>query len=430
LNIFWLSYKNLTGRPLSAAISLLLIALGAGLISLLLQLNERVEKQFEKNVGGIDMVVGAKGSPMQLILASVLQVEDPTGNIAYAEALGLMKNPMVKMAVPVSFGDNYKGWRIVGTSPEYLTIYAAKISQGVIFSSSMDVIIGAQVASLAELKLGDSFQSSHGLSEQEDDIHEKEYTVVGILESSGTVVDQLILTGLESVWDVHDHKEEHDQAEQDHAEHDHAEHNESEAHNDHEGHDHEAEHTQLEDNSDREITALLLQFRSAIGTLTMSRVVNEGTSMQAAVPAFEISKLYDNLGIGMDTIRALAWIIIIVAGISIFASLYQTLQDRKYEIAVMRSMGAGVSKIFGMVILEALFLGLIGYIIGILLSRIALWVVASKVASNLHYKLDGQAMLPAEQGLLLAVLATCFIAALIPAIRTIKMDVSETLLEA
>jgi putative ABC transport system permease protein len=230
MNLIRLSWKNITFKPLNSLLSILLFALGIGLISLLLLLQKQLQENFENNLAGVDLVVGAKGSPLQLILCSMYHVDAPTGNISLAEARPFLnpKHPIVEEAIPLSLGDNYRDYRIVGTTQNILDWYGAAIATGEVWQRNFEVTIGAQVASDLEMQIGSEFNSSHGMvtSEEIDHSHDQTFTVVGILKPTGTVIDQLILTTPQSFWLVHDHEEEEEVAE-------------TEEDHDHEGHDHE-----------------------------------------------------------------------------------------------------------------------------------------------------------------------------------------------
>ncbi|MEL6863987.1 MAG: ABC transporter permease, partial [Bacteroidota bacterium] len=225
MNLLKLSWKNLLYSPWSLLLSLILFALGTGLVSLLLLLNTQIQEKFEKNLADIDLVIGAKGSPMQLILCNMYHVDNPTGNISLEEARPFLnpKHPLIRLAVPLSLGDSYRSHRIVGTTPELVdSIYEGRIAEGKRWANDYEVNIGAAVAEATQLKIGDQFYSSHGFADDGINVHDhgQQFKVVGILEPSGSVLDQLILTTPRTVWLVHDH-EEHDHKGEDHEGHDH-----------------------------------------------------------------------------------------------------------------------------------------------------------------------------------------------------------------
>ncbi|MEM9819568.1 MAG: ABC transporter permease, partial [Bacteroidota bacterium] len=214
MNSLKLSWKNQVNKPLSMLLSLILFALGVGLISILLILNQQVQEKFTKNLAGIDLVIGAKGSPLQLILCNMYHIDAPTGNIPIKSARPFLnpQHPLIKLAVPLSLGDSHESFRIVGTIHEYVdSIFGGQLSQGKLWENDFEVTVGATVADQLGLQLGDRFYSSHGFQNDGINIHDhgEGFKVVGILQAHGSVLDQLILTNTASIWKVHDH-EEHD----------------------------------------------------------------------------------------------------------------------------------------------------------------------------------------------------------------------------
>ncbi len=427
-----LAWKNLTSKPLSMLLSVLLFALGVGLISLLLILNKQLQEKFDKNLAGVDLVIGAKGSPLQLILSSMYHVDNPTGNIPIKEVRPFLnpKHPLIKTAIPLSGGDSYRGFRIIGTTHEILNLYEGAIGEGKKWEKNLDAVIGASVAEKTGLKVGSRFKSAHGLIDVEEliDMHrdDADFVVTGILKPSGSVLDQLILTNTQSIWYVHDT---HDHGDGNHEEHDHA--HEGHDHNhDHDGHHHPpVEPTKaLRDEIDKDITALLIKFKGRNAqTLNMPRSINENTDLLAASPAYELNRLYDLMGSGELLLRYIAFIIIIVSGLSIFIALYNSLKERRYELALMRVMGASRAKLFFLIILEGILLAIIGYILGIVLSHIAMSLLAGYMESSYRYTFSGWIFLKEEIYLLIAALGIGFLAAILPAFQAFKTDISTTL---
>ncbi len=463
MNLFKLSWKNLINNPLSMTLSLVLFALGVGLISLLLILNKQLEDQFEKNLAGINLVVGAKGSPLQLILSSMYHIDSPTGNIPIKSAKALMnpKHPLIGQAIPLSMGDSHQGYRIIGSTYDLFGLYNGEIGAGKLWSKDMEVTIGATVADKLGLGVGDGFYSSHGLIIDDNLVHDDapQFKVAGIFKPTGSVLDQLILTNTQSIWKVHDsHAHEEGESEEGHAEDDHEGHDHEESqqsavgstqddnhdHDDHEGHDHsnhdDHDHAaadtpkvaptneSLITNADQSITSLLIKFKSNnYRTLNMQRNINENTDMQAATPAFEINRLYSMMGTGTDALQMLAYVIVFVSGLSIFISLFSSLRERKYELALMRVMGSSPTKIFALIVLEGLILAVLGYLIGIALSHIGMEVLAKYMSDAYRYSFSGALFLKEEIYLLFGALGIGFIAAIIPAIQAKNTDISRTL---
>ena len=431
MNLFVLSWANLKSRPLNTLMSLILLTLGVSIISLLLMLNRQLEGSFTKNLKGIDLVVGAKGSPLQLILASVYHIDNPTGNIPLHEAEELAAHPLIEKTIPMAYGDFYQGYRILGTEVSYPAHYEVSISQGKLWEAPFEVSLGAKVAQRLGLAVGDEFYGQHGAGKNAE-VHEGQaYRVVGILEASGTVVDQLILTPIESVWQIHEegHGEAHENGEQEEGA-------EEEEHKEEEGHSHEGEHIDEEGPSEdhvheeeRDITAMLIKFRSPMGMVMLPRKINEETSMQAALPAIEINRLFGLFAVGIDVLRAIAFAIILISGISVFISLYNSLKERRYEMALMRSLGASRWQLFSLVVLEGLILAALGFLLGILISRAGLLIINRAVASGYHYDLQGNLFLVEEVYLFGATLLVGLLAAALPAWQAFRLNISQTLAE-
>ena len=412
MNILRLSWKNLTSKPLDMALSLVLFALGAGLISVLFLINNQVQEKFDKNLAGIDMVIGAKGSPLQLILCGMYHVDDPTGNISIKEAKPFFnsKHPLISMAVPLSVGDNYRSHRIVGTTHKILELYDGQVEQGKTWQEDYEVTIGASVAKRLGLKLGDKFQSSHGLVQDDNLVHDdtEAFKVVGILAYSGSVLDQLILTNTSSIWAVHEgHGEEMANDSLDHAAH---------------------EKGNWLDREDQDITMILVKFKARnFRTLNMPRQIAENTNMMAASPAIQINKLYDQLGVGMDFLQAVAFAIIFVSGLSIFISLFSSLKERKYELALMRVMGASRGRLFLLIILEGILLAIVGYVLGIAISHGAMALLSGFLEESYQYQFTAGTFLVEEGYVFIGAVLLGLLAAVIPALQASQTDISETL---
>lgn len=437
MNSLRLSWKNLINKPLSMLLSLVLFALGVGLVSLIMLLNRQLDQQFARNLEGIDMVIGAKGSPLQLVLSSVYHLDAPTGNIHISEAKAFLRpgHPLIQTAIPLSLGDSYQGFRIVGTTPEIITHYQDSLAEGRLWEQPLDVTIGSRVAEKEGLKIGDEFFSTHGLDINQDLEHDDAgaFRVVGILHKSGTVLDQLILTSPESIWQVHDHEAgaAAEETAADTAAHEH-EHGDDHEHEDH-AHEEPAMPEgprPLYEQVDKDITAILVTFKARNAmTLNLPRTINENTNLLAANPSYEISKLFDQLGLGEQVLRWLSYIIVGVSFLSIFISLFSSLQDRKYELAIMRTLGASPGRLFLLIIFEGLLLAVLGYLLGIFLSHLGLELIGRLVKSADRYGFTGKTFLMGEAWLLAGALLIGLLAAVIPAWQARQTDIHETLAE-
>jgi putative ABC transport system permease protein len=418
MNILHLSWKNILNKPLTLVLNLVLFSLGVGLISLLLLVNVQLEDKFEKNFAGIDLVIGAKGSPLQLILSSLYNLDATTGNMPISESKAFLnpKHPIFKKVVPLSLGDSHRGYRIIGTNASFVDLYEAKLSEGKLFEKTMEVVVGATVAENLKIKTGDQFQSSHGLIEDENLVHEdaKPFIVSGVLGKTGSVIDQLIVTKTQSVWAVHDDHDHAGETEEEHAE--------------HLDHDHAEEEKPLAAYEDQSITSLLIQFIGRnIQALNMARNINENTNFQAATPAIEINRLYTLLGVGEEALKALAILIIFVSGLSIFISLFSSLRERKYELAVMRTLGARPGFLFQLIVFEGIVIAVLGFLCGIALSHGSMLLLADFLEKSYRYDFSAAIFLKEEIYLFGGSLIIGIIAAIIPAFQASKTDIHATL---
>lgn len=333
------AWRYLWARPLGAALNVLLLALGLGSITFLLLVGAQLSKAFDRDLAGIDVVVGAKGSPMQLILSGVLHVDVPPGNIPLKAVRELEKHPMVKSLIPISLGDSLQGFRIVGTSHAYAEHYGATLAQGRQWTAPMEAVLGAAVARKLGLKLGDRFIGSHGLGAGGHLHGDNPYTVVGILQPSGSVIDRLVLTDSASVWKVHE------------------------------------DYTAVDDEDraameeEREITMALVQYTTPMAALSFPRYVNTSTEMQAAAPALEITRLLSMLGLGTDVLRAFAGVLLLTAGLSVFIALWSAVRERRADLAVLRMLGAAAPKVAALLLCEAVWLAVVASVLGLALGQ-------------------------------------------------------------
>ncbi len=417
MNIFTLVWSYLRSRPLNTFINILLLSLGIAVITLLLLFNKQMEERISSNSKGIDLVVGAKGSPLQIILCNVFHIDFPTGNISLPEAERIATHRLVKKAIPIALGDSYGSYRIVGTNHDYAAIYGAEVAEGKWFESSLEVTIGSNVAAMANLKNGDRFSSAHGLSDMGHSHDEHKYVVVGILEPSNSVLDNLILTKVESVWMVH---EEHGAEESADHEHDH-------------DHEFEGEHASPvvpsvhRGDSTKQVTSLILQYRNPMAAVQLPRIINDQTTLQAASPAFETARLYSILGVGVDILMAFAYVLILISALSIFIALYNSLKERKYDLAVLRSMGAGRTKLLVSVLLEGILLTLVGSVLGVALAHVVVWILSVSLPAIGRSGLSAWVFYSEEWIILLASLLLGGLCAFIPAIQAYRTDISKVL---
>lgn len=432
-----LAWKNIWFKPLNTILSILLLTASVAIITVLILVEKQFEEKYQSNLDGVDLVLGAQGSPLQLVLSSVYQVDDPTGNISFDSVKVWMKHPYVKKAIPLAYGDNYVGFKIVGTTPDYIEKYQAKIADGKVFEHNFEVVVGADVAEKLNLKTGDTFKGTHG-SAAEGEVHEHgEYIVVGIASKTGKVIDNLILSNIPTVWQMH-HEEGHEEVAENpaHGEHGHI-HNEHEvvsenpAHGE-EGHvhdEHESDMTIEEPNM--EITSVLIEFKNKMGVFMWPTLIAQNTKMQAALPTYQMNRLFDMFGVGLNALKYLAFGIMLISGISIFIALFNTLKERKAEFALMRVNGAKRHQLLFVVLYESILLCVVGYLFGTILGRVGIVLLSKASESDFKLGFNPMEIIWEKEGLLFGLtLLVGLIAAGIPAIKAYTLNISKTLANA
>jgi putative ABC transport system permease protein len=308
---------------------------------------------------------------------------------------------MVRRAIPLALGDSWKGYRIVGAPRAYIEHYDAKFASGRVYDKPMEAVLGAEVAARTGVSVGAAFAGAHGIGGEGEEHAEAPYTVVGVLGRTNSVLDRLVLTGIESVWQVHE---------------------------EHQGPEDEADRKALEEA--REVTVLLVQYASPLAAATMPRQINSQSELQAASPAYETARLFRIVGVGVEALRAFALVLILAAGLSVFIALYTALEERRYDLAVMRTLGASRGKLFGLLMAEGVVLSLLGAVLGLVLGHVLAVALGAWLESEQQYTVTGLEWRAEELGLVLAALGVGMIAALLPAWRAYRTEVSRTLAQA
>lgn len=400
MNIATLSASYLRARKLNTALQVLLFALGIGTIVLLLLATTQFDQRMRRDAQGIDLVIGAKGSPMQIILSSIYHLDVPTGNISYTQAQEIAKHRAVKKIIPLALGDSYRGFRIAGSNHDYVALYGAQLAAGALWQKPLEAVIGAEVAARTGLGVGAKFAGAHGLGEGGDAHEGSEYLVTGVLAPSGSVLDRLVLTSIESVWAVHaEHQGTHDPADA---------------------------LSQMRD-EDKEYTALLVQYASPLAAAILPRYVNNNSEMQAASPAFETARLFSIIGVGVDVLRGFALVLVFSAGLSVFIALYGALEERRYDLAIMRTLGASPWRLMALLLGEGMLLAGLGGVFGLLLGHGFAEAVGWALRASQQGTITGALWLPEEFIVLGGAVAVGALAALLPAWRAYRTDIAGTL---
>lgn len=368
MSVWTIAWSYLWNRKVTTSLTILSVGLGVALIASVLTLRDETRKRFEEEGRAWDIVVGAKGSPLQLVLSAVYFMDLPPGNIMYADYLRLLEHEDVDNAYPIGLGDTIHGggqsFRIVGTKndlfdynwPHPITLENRdpfKFEEGSRrFEQPMEAVLGSTVAQLTKMKVGDTFVGAHGLIEGlgDEGMHDDQpFTVSGILEPSGTPFDRSVLVDIESIWHMHEEHHEHPEGEV---------------------HDEEAEM------ASREVTAVLIHLSTPAARFQFLEHVNDEYNAMAAIPVNEVTKLYNQfLGAAKTVLLAVAYLVVVVSAISIMIGLYLSILQRKRDLAIMRALGASAPEIFSFVLIEALLVTLLGVICG--------WIIGGGVSWGL-----------------------------------------------
>jgi putative ABC transport system permease protein len=365
MNLWMMAWKYLVRRPLVTLLTLLSVALGTALISGVLTLKREMHRSFEGANNVFDLVVGSKGSPLQLVLCSIYHLDQSPGNIPYHRYEVLKADHRVKYAVPLGLGDNYQGFRIVGTDASLFKVKTRKaldrasapfvsLRSGEIFQAPFEAVLGGFVAAQTGLNVGDTFSGTHGLMKLEGSAEHNEfpYTVVGILRMNGTPNDRAIFTPMESVWTVHDAEEE-----------EHREIGWLAAGIQPPG----VPKIQAPDvaKDERELSAVLVQNKVLLQRFEMKEEINRETEAMAAVPMEEMGRMFKNfIGPMQTSLLAIAFLVVVVAALTILTTLYQSAERRRRDLALMRALGGRCSEMFTLVLFEALLLTMLGIAMG------------------------------------------------------------------
>ena len=389
--------KSLRQHALSTAITALSIALGVGLWMAVWVVKEQSQATFAGANLGFDAVLGARGSKLQLVLNAVFHLEASPGNLQWDDVLQVQKAAGVEAAVPLAVGDNFRGWRLVGTTPDFFQ--HAEPAPGQRFTvraggrpfeaGRQEALVGSVAAQRLGLKPGDTFHPSHGLAHDESAQHEEEYVVVGVLEPSNTPADRVIWIPLEGIQHMG-------------------------------GHDPQ---------SASEVSAVLVKLLTPVAGFRMDTLYNkQGNRLTFAWPISQIvAQLFDKLAWLNRVLELVAYLVAVVAAGSVLASLYNSMNERRREIAILRALGARRLTVSGVIVLESTVITALGVAAGFLVYGAILTVVASIVRAQTGVMLNplaGSGVMIWAPAIMLGLGA---LMGVIPALKAYRTPVAENL---
>lgn len=406
-------------RRAAVGLTLIAIVLASTLLLAVERLRHDARESFAQSVSGADLIVGARGSPLQLVLYAVFRLGDASNNLSWTSYREIAANPAIAWTIPLTLGDSHRGYPVLGTDANYFRHfrYGLKtplaLAEGRPFADAptgvFEAVLGAEVARKLGYRLGEHIVLSHGAGVVTGQDHaDKPFTVVGILAPTGTPVDRTVHVSLEAIEAIHLDWQGGMRLP---------------------GLEVPADQVPEYDLTPREITAFLvgLHQRTTVFGVQHKIAGFKDEPLQAVLPGIVLDQLWQSLAFGERLLRGLAWLILALSLAGLLAVMLAGLGERRRELAILRALGAGLPRIAALLLLESLLLGLIGAAGGLLLLTLASALAGPWLAENWGIVL--QSLLPGsgEWLLLAAIVATCLIAGLLPAWRASKMALADGL---
>ncbi len=451
MSLWKIAWRSLRQRALASTLTGLSMALGVALVVTVLVIHGVVERQFSGDAQGYHLIVGASGGKLQLVLNTVYHLSQPIENVPYSLyeefATGRFAE-WTTVAVPYCLGDSYRvagrSFRVVGTTPDMFDklIYGRdeqgdkryQFAEGRNFHKDafFEAVIGSVVARQSGLKVGDPFNPTHGIDDKSEGHEHDAFTVVGILEPTGTANDRALFVNLEGFYLLDGHAK---VAPEDDEHGDGDAHGDAEVHegsHDHDAHDHnEAEgHRYIEPlpRAQCEVTAILLLLGSDLYVENIRRVVNEEHMYQTVAPVREVTILLDTLVAPIQLILlVLTVMIVVVASISILVGIYNSMSERSRDIAVMRALGASRSAVMAVILMESVLLALCGGVAGILLGHGLVGLANPLVVARTGIELSVTQFDLQELVLIPGLIILASVVGILPAMTAYRTDVAKSL---
>jgi len=416
LPLAWASAWN---RRATLGLTLLAVILASCLLLAVERLRHDAQESFAQSVSGTDLIVGARGSPLQLVLYAVFRLGDASNNIAWESYRKIAADPAVAWTIPLSLGDSHRGYPVLGTSSDYFRYfrYGLKtplvIAAGRPFADGRDdlfsAVLGAEVAQQLGYRLGQRIVLSHGSGPLPGLEHaDKPFTVVGILAPTGTPVDRSVHVGLAAIEAIH---------------------LDWQGGMPLPGVDIPPALVDKFDLTPREITAFLVGLHQRTAVFGVQRKIAgfKDEPLQAALPGVVLDQLWHSLAFVENLLRGLSWLILGLGLAGLLAVMLASLGERRRELAILRALGAGLPQIAALLLLESLILGLLGAGGGLLLLTAASLAAGPWLAANAGIVLHSLSPGREELGLLAAIVATCLLAGLLPAWRASRLALADGL---
>ncbi len=408
-----LAFQSLLNRWVTALLTVASIAVSVMLLLGVEKVRNGARQSFADTISGTDLIVGARSGSIQLLLYSVFRIGNATNNITWASYSEIAKQPEVAWAVPLSLGDSHRGFRVLGTTPDYFKHYRYRrtntlmFRQGQPFADLFDTVLGADVAHTLGYKLGDKVVIAHGLGSVSFVDHaDKPFRVAGILEKTGTPLDRTVHVSLEAIEAIHIDWQSGAQVP---------------------GQAVTADDVRRMDLKPAAITGALIGLKSRLATFRLQRAINEYPKepLSAILPGVALQELWDLVSVAETALSAVSIMVVATALLGMVVMILTTLNERRREMAILRSVGARPSTILGLLTAEAGLLTLAGVVLGAVLLYMAIIVVQPLVDRlyGLHLAIEAPKL--AEVQMLAAIVLAGFLAGLLPALRAYRLSVAD-----
>lgn len=399
-----LAFAYLRRRWGQALLSMLVGALGIAAVATTVVGFDALPRAARHAGGGVDIVVGPKGSALDLVLCCALHVADPRGLVSEKEAMEAVSNPMVRAAAPIALGDNVQGWRIVGTTPNLLEIYRAQFASGKVWTDKLQAVLGASAARSLGLHLDAKFVGAHGLAGG-GELHDKfPYKVVGILAPTGTVLDRLVLTDIETVRYVHVEQARIEKEER--------------------GSSDEDEGVASLPGA---ATAVVAAFRVPTAAMLVQRRIDALEGLNAASPSLEIARLLGYARPLTVAITGFGLLLAAIGAVGASVGLLATMSARTKDLALLRALGAGRPGLATVALSEAAMIAGGALVLGIAMTAGLLALARDVVAEQTGLLLQPE-LAPSDIALMIGgTILVTLAAAAVPAVRAMHAEIEELL---
>ncbi|MDR2144611.1 MAG: FtsX-like permease family protein [Treponema sp.] len=341
-----LALRYITKRPLQYLMTIMVVAISISLTAAVLLISASLRKGIVYASMPFDMIVGAKGSPVQLIFNTIFLQDVPIGNIDHSLYEQFQRDERVARVIPLAFGDNYRGYKIIGSTSDVFSLRPSAneesifvLKEGDFFTGNYQAVLGSEVAKSTGLKTGDTFKAAHGLVHNpipgEEDEHDERYVVTGVLKPMYRPYDMGIFTSMETIWEMHA------------------------------GHEHEGED---EGDHEDDITALMVTPLDYTGLMQMYQETNQSNEAQAAFPGQVLGNVFSIMGNAEGVLYLISYMVVIIGFLTIILTLHWSVLNRKRDHATLRALGANKRTIFSLILVESFLVmlasGIVGLVIG------------------------------------------------------------------